>query len=214
MLATLSLLVTTVNRGTLHACVLLSTCAHGRTKQQRANCTVCPNARRTSISVHSTVRAHSAAQPSRLPNDCDRARHLRDPWLRGPHCLCIGPAPQGLRAACGATCGSAQRKCPTNQRPVRHRITNMTCRRAGEKRGGSDACSACSGSYADHGDMRLSSGCARFEAHDPPAAQPLKRSLNVFRHLQAEDNASRGSEQRRSTLKHPANVPPPVAGVS
>ena len=82
----------------------------------------------------SQCTARSAAQPSRLPNYCDRARHLRDPWLRGPHCLRIGPAPQGLRAACGATCGSAQRKCPTNQRPVPHRRTNMTCRRAGEKR--------------------------------------------------------------------------------
>ena len=98
-----------------------------------------------------------------------------------------------------------------------HRLTiveqYMTCRRAGEKRGWSDACLACSGSRADHGDMRFSSGRARFEAHGPPAAQPLKRSLNVFRHLQAEDNAIRGSEQRRSTLKHLANVLPPVAGV-
>ena len=90
----------------------------------------------------------------------------------------------------------------------------MTCRRAGEKRGWSDACSACLGGRADHGDMRFSSGRARFEAHGPPAAWPLKRSLNVFRHLQAEDSAGRGSEQCRCTSIHPANVPPPVAVVS
>jgi hypothetical protein len=97
----------------LHAFVLQSTCAHGQAKERWPNCTGHANTRQTRAS-HCCGTACSAAQPSRLPNYCDRARHLRDPWLHGPHCLRIGPAPQGLRAACGATCGSAQRNCPTH----------------------------------------------------------------------------------------------------
>ena len=37
---------------------------------------------------------------------------------------------------------------------------------------------------------------------------PFKRLPNLFMDLQAEDSASRGSELRRSTPKHPANCAP------
>ena len=68
----------------LHAFVLQSTCAHGQAKERWPNCTGHANTRQTRAS-HCCGTARSAAQPSRLPNYCDRARHLRDPWLHGPH---------------------------------------------------------------------------------------------------------------------------------
>ena len=92
----------------LHTHVLPPLCTHGQTKERWQKCTGCPNARQARILVHCT----SAARPSRLPNCCDPVRHLRDLWLRGLHCARTGPAPDGLRAGSGATCGSATRVMP------------------------------------------------------------------------------------------------------
>jgi hypothetical protein len=89
----------------------------------------------------------------------------------------------------------------------------MTCRRAGEKRGGSDACSACSGSCADHGDMRLSRGRARFEAHGPPAARPLKCLPDLSRQMVTKGSAAHVKEQRPGERKLEAAQPSAPARV-
>ena len=51
---------------------------------------------------------------------------------------------------------------------------------------------------------------ARVEPCGSPAVRQLKRSPNVFKHLQAEDSASRGSEQRKWMRSNLQNMLPPV----
>ena len=87
----------------------------------------------------------SAARAARLPNWCDWTRHLRDSWLRARHCARIGPAPTRLRAACDETCGFTQLLMRSQASVDNHCRTKVTCRRAGAKRGGSDAWWVCSG---------------------------------------------------------------------
>jgi hypothetical protein len=66
---------------------------------------------------------------------------------------------------------------------------------------------------ADHGDMRLSRGRARFEAHSPPAARPLKRSPDLSRKLVTKGSAAHVKEQRPGERKLPNRVPSPESSV-
>jgi hypothetical protein len=101
-----------------------------------------PNARRTTNkhpSAQWQCTARSAAQPSRLRPTIVTGRDT----FATPGCAVrtvyeSGRLPRGCALlACyllvARLAGSAQRNCPTNQRPVPHRRNNMTCRRAGEK---------------------------------------------------------------------------------
>ena len=61
--------------------------------------------------------------------------------------------------------------------------------------------------------MRGSSGDARFEAHGPPAARPLKRSPDLSRQMVTKDSAAHVKEQRPDERKLPNRVPPPESSV-
>ena len=98
---------------------------------------------------------------------CDWERPVRDPLLRSPPRTCIRPATHGC-AFLPALFVPPQ--CVLRpHKPMRdtHRGTNVTCRRAGAKRSGSDACSACSGGGEDHGAIRGVCRRGKIEDLDP-----------------------------------------------